>query len=72
MPSLVGKANRALSDLVTITRGKEIPLTIMLDLFDSFVVSIIYYSSEVWGYYTSELIERLHRKFLIIKRKTLN
>ena len=62
--TLFGKANRALSDLFTITRGKEIPLTIMLDLFDSFVASIMYYSSEVWGFLTSELVERLHRKFL--------
>ena len=67
LKTLAGKA--AMSDLLQITRHKEIPLKIMINLFDSFVASILYYSSEVWGFMTSEVIERLHRKFL---RKLLN
>ena len=69
LKTLAGKAARAMSDLLQITRHKEIPLKIMINLFDSFVASILYYSSEVWGFMTSEVIERLHRKFL---RKSLN
>ena len=69
LKTLAGKAARAMSDLLQITRHKEIPLKIMINLFDSFVASILYYSSEVWGFMTSEVIERLHRKFL---RKLLN
>ena len=69
LKTLAGKAARAMSYLLQITRHKEIPLKIMINLFDSFVASILYYSSEVWGFMTSEVIERLHRKFL---RKLLN
>ena len=58
-----------MSELLYITKNKDIPLKIMIDLFDSFVASILYYSSEVWCFITSELVERIHRKFL---KKILN
>ena len=58
-----------MSELLYITKNKDIPLKIMIDLFDSFVASILYYSSEVWGFITSDLVERIHRKFL---KKILN
>ena len=67
--TLSGKATRSMSELLYITKNKDIPVKIMIDLFDSFVGSILYYSSEVWGFITSELVERIHRKFL---KKILN
>ena len=55
-----------------ISKNKDITVKIMLDLFDSFVASILNYSTEVWGLITSELVERTHRKFLqkILKVKS--
>ena len=47
LKTLAGKAVRAMSNLLQITRHKEIPLKIMINLFDSFVASILYYSSKV-------------------------
>ena len=42
----------------------NIPVKIMLNLFDSFVCSILCYACEVWGFSTAECVERVHRKFL--------
>ena len=36
---------------------------LLCQLFDSFVGSILSYSSEVWGYSKSKEIERIHLKF---------
>jgi hypothetical protein len=36
----------------------------MLNLFDSYVASILNYSCEVWGFEKAENIERIHRKFM--------
>ena len=40
LKTLAGKAARAMSDLLQITRHKEIPLKIMINLFDSFVAKM--------------------------------
>ena len=53
-----------MSALFSMTKGKEIPIKIMLSLFDSFVSSILSYSCEVWGFIQSVVLERVHRKFL--------
>ena len=37
--------------------------TILCQLFDAFVGSILSYSSEVWGYTKSKEIERVHLKY---------
>ena len=67
--TLTSKATRAMGQLLAVTKHKEIPLKIMIDLFDSFVASLLYYSCEVWCFNTIVIVERLHRKFL---RKLLN
>ena len=59
-----GKALRAMNALLSITRGKDIPIKIMLSLFDSFISPILTFSSEVWGFTRTEIAERVHRKFL--------
>ena len=38
-------------------------LTVLCQLFDAFVGSILSYSSEVWGYTKSKEIERVHLNF---------
>ena len=62
--TLIGKALKAMGHLFSITRGKEIPIKLMLELFDTYVTSILHYSCEFWGYYRAEEVERVHRKFL--------
>ena len=49
--------------LMAITKKLQVPIDVMFNLFDSFVLSILNYSCEVWGFYTAENIERAHRKF---------
>ena len=74
--TLSGKALRAMCSLLSITRNMEVPLNIMLNLFDSFVCSILCYASEIWGFMSAEMIERVQRKFckwmLNVKRSTNN
>lgn len=58
------KALKAMGSIFAITRDLEVPVNIMLNLFDSYVASILNYSSEVWGFIKAENIERVYRKFL--------
>ena len=46
--TITGKATFAMSNLLQCAIHKPIPLKIMINLFDSFVALILYYSSEVW------------------------
>ena len=72
--TLVGKALRAMGSLFSITKGYDIPVKILLNLFDCYVNSILSYNCEVWGFQQAENIERVHRKFckriLNVKRST--
>ena len=61
--TLPGKALRAMCSLLSVTRNMEVPLNIMLNLFDSFVCSILSYVSEIQGIMNAERIERVQRKF---------
>jgi hypothetical protein len=46
------------------TKQLEVPVRIMLALFDSFVACILNYSCELWGYLKAENLEKVHKKFL--------
>jgi hypothetical protein len=61
--TLVGKALRALNSLFNITRNKDVPINIMFSLFDAYVLSILNYGCEVWGFSRAENIERVQKKF---------
>ena len=61
--TLVGKSLKALNALLSITKRMQVPRAVMFNLFDPFVLSILNYSCEVWGFYTAQNIERVHRKF---------
>lgn len=62
--TLTGKALKAMGALFSITSDLEVPVKIMLNLFDAYVSSILNYACEVWGFCQAENIERVHRKFL--------
>lgn len=61
--TLAGKALKAMNGLLSITKHMCVPINIMLNLFDTFVASILNYSCEIWGFSRAENIERVHRKF---------
>ena len=41
----------------------QVLIDIMFNLFYSFVLSILKYGCEVWGFSTAQNVERVHRKF---------
>ena len=61
--TLSGKVLKALYSLFAITEDKEIPLDLVLGLFDTFVGSILSYGCEKWGFSRADYIERVHKKF---------
>ena len=72
----VDKGLRALMSLFNITKGLEIPVSIMHNLFDTYVLSVLNYGCEIWGYIKAENVERVHRKYckrlLGVKNSTNN
>ena len=74
--TLAGKALRAMNCLFTITRSMQVPTNVMFNLFDTFVLSILNYACEIWGFSNAQNIERVHRKFykwfLNVKMSTNN
>ena len=60
---LVGKSLKAMHAFMAITKKLQVIPDVMFNLFDSFVLSILSYSCDVWGFYTAENIERVRRKF---------
>jgi hypothetical protein len=61
--TLAGKALRSLNSLFCITRNREVPINIMFNLFDAYVLSVLNYGCEVWGFSPNEILERIHKKF---------
>ena len=61
--TLYGKALKAMHSLFTLTKDMNVPIHIMLNLFNAYVSSILNYNCEVWGFMKAENIERVHRKF---------
>ena len=61
--TLAGKALKAINSLMAITKEKEVPIDIILSLFDSFVRPILNYGCEVWVLARADNLERVHRKF---------
>ena len=45
--TLSGKALRAMNSLLSITKTMQVPINIMLNLFDTFVLSILNYACEI-------------------------
>ena len=60
---LSGKALKALYVLLNNCLKYKLKTSILCQLFDAFVGSILNYSSETWGFSKSKAIERIHLKF---------
>ena len=71
-----GKALRALNVFMFKIKDYGLSPDITIELFDSFVGSILNYGSEVWGFSKANQLERVHLKFLkrllYVKRSTSN
>lgn len=60
---LAKKAERAMFAIIQKGRKLHLEIDLMLKLFDSCVLPILLYGSEVWGYETVDILERVHTKF---------
>ena len=58
------QAKRALFAIISKKEKLQLPLDIFLNLFDTIVLPILLYSSEVWGYEDLEILETFYRVFL--------
>lgn len=62
--SLVEQAEKALHFLYTRISNIDLPVDLILKLFDHTIVPILTYNCEVWGYENSDIIEQVHSSFL--------
>ena len=60
----VTQAKRALFGLKSKKERYDLPLDIMIELFDKMILPILLYGCETWGYEELECIEVFYRKFL--------
>ena len=58
------QASRAMFSLIQKAKKFQLPVDIMLELFDKLVMPILTYGAEVWGFSDLVVLERLHLKFL--------
>ena len=61
---LVEQARKAMYALIYKTKGLCLPIDIQLKLFDTLVVPILLYSSEIWSFDFVKEIEKLHLYYL--------
>ena len=73
---LTEQASKAMISLLRKWKQFDIPVDLMLDLFDKSVTPILLYGCEVWGYENVDMIERIHLRFckilLGVKKSTAN
>ena len=60
---LTEQASKAMISLLRKWKQFDIPVDLMLDLFDKSVTPILLYGCEVWGYENVDMIERIHLRF---------
>ena len=61
---LADKVVRAMGLLFSTIKHVQVPFKMLLQLFDTYVKSILNYSCETWGFSSADRCERVHRKFL--------
>ena len=68
------QARKALYLVYKRTFNLNLPLDLMFKLFDHTILPILTYSSEIWGYEDTQILERIHcefiRKILKLKKST--
>lgn len=66
--NLIQQSQKSLYALMRRIRNVNLPIDLQLKLFDTLVVPVLLYSSEVWGFENINEIEKVHLHFL---KKTL-
>ena len=66
---LYDRASRAMFSLLKKCNTKNIPLDIMIDLFDKLILPIITYGCEMWGFGNNDLVRKLQLKYYKIVLK---
>ena len=73
---MVEQARKAMFSVLRKSRKLQLPIDLQLQLFDSIIVPILLYGSEVTGFENSDIIERLCTQFykiiLNVKKSTPN
>ena len=73
---IVDQAQKALFTMYRKIRNITFPVDLQLQLFDTLIVSIILYSSEVWGFEKKYNIDKMHlqfcKKILKVRNSTPN
>ena len=73
---LVEQSQKALYSLYSKIRNINIPVDLQLKLFDTLVLPILTYSSEIWGFENKGIIEKIHlqfcKKILSVRSSTPN
>ena len=62
--SIYERANKAMHLLYKRIYNLNLPLDLQLKLFDSTILPIITYGSDIWGYESLDMFERIHNQFL--------
>ena len=58
------QANKAMHLLLVRISNLDIPIDLQLKLFDSTILPILTYGSEIWGFENIDMIEKVHNDFL--------
>ena len=66
---LAQQARKAMHLLYSRINNLNLPIDLILKLFDNTILPILTYSAEVWGYESIDLLEKIHNEFL---RKIFN
>ncbi len=71
---IVQQARKAMFIVIRKARKLNLPIDIQLELFDSMVMPILLYGTEIWGYENCNVIENFHMQFckciLKVKKST--
>ena len=59
----LNQARRAMYSLLTKSYSLDLPIDIMLELFDQLVIPVLLYGSEIWGFDVIRDLEVFHMKF---------
>ena len=62
--ALYDQALKAYHSLLSLFDKVSLDIKIKLSLFDTMIVPILTYGSEVWGVYNFQEVDRLHIRFL--------
>ena len=66
---LFDRASRAMFSLLKKCKMKNLPIDVILDLFDKMIMPIVTYGCEMWGFGNNDIVKKLQLKFYKIVLK---